>query len=215
MTKEQLEKAWPEVEQRLQMADILLFHTKNDPLRKHIRRTTDSYWNHAAIVFIPKSEMPVGGPLIVEAETTGIEVHQFKKYSDHFDHYDVGVLRYPNLTKEQRLKFVTSFVLNHIDVPYDYPRLFIFGLRSFITPWSPRFFLWLMKRFTNEKRFLCSTFVHKTFHELREHKDFELESSYVEHGDKNLQKEELHTPGDLARGKVFEWVFNKRDKDTK
>lgn len=176
-----------------------------------IQRTAKSYWNHTGLIFMSKQFLPVGGPLLVEASFVGIEIHQMKRYSDLFDEYDLGVLRYPKLTDGQREEIVMGFILSNLDVTYDYSRLAGFFVGPLLKRISVKLWARFFKRMTHQENFVCTTFVHKAFHELSMH---QRGGGFVETHDRgveSLQEEEFITPGDIAREPIFEWVFNKHE----
>jgi len=211
MTPEELQKTWSDIEESLQEGDILMFHKREGWISKKIRKTSKSYWNHTGLVFMARDKFPVGGPLIVEASFVGIEVHQMKRYTDHFDEYDIGVLRYPNLTERQKEEIVMGFILSNLDVTYDYSRLAAFFL-SPITQKLPQWFRKAyFKYFTHEESYVCTTFVHKAFHELSGHEHGKEEDETGDSEYEALLDEEFITPADIAREPIFEWVFNKQD----
>ncbi len=209
MTVEELKGVWPDVESRLEAADILLIHARGGLVSKGIQRKTGSYWNHTALVFMPKRELLIGGPLIVEAGYGGIEIHQMKRYADRFDHYDFGIKRFPNLTDEQRRKIVMSFVLSNVDVGYDFSRLAAYFISPIIQKISMKLWPKLFRSATHQDSFICTTFVHKAFHAwMNRH---QVSASFIPTKDaatRTLEIEELITPADIAADPIFEWVFN-------
>ena len=123
MSSSNLVKKWYEVEQNLQLADIILVHGKGRIFRA-IQERGDSYWNHTALVLQPpRPELGIRGAVIIGAIDGGIEVHRLRKYSERRDKFDIGVKRLPGLTDEMKKK-VLSYLLNKLDAPYDYTRLF-------------------------------------------------------------------------------------------
>ena len=116
---------WHQVERGLQIADIILVHGEARFFRA-IQRKSGSYWNHAALVLRPPDpEIGLHGAFIIGAIEKGIEVHRLRKYSENFDQFDIGVKRFPGLNDAGRAQIV-SYLLNALDAPYDYPRLFGF-----------------------------------------------------------------------------------------
>lgn len=209
MTPSELRAAWPAIERRLQTADILLFHTRTGALSRMIQKNTESYWNHSALIFLPKRGFPLGGPLIVEASYGGVEIHQMKKYADFFDTYDIGVLRYPGMKQEDRQQLVMNFILNNIDVSYDFSRLFGLFLRPLLLL-SPRLFEWATGKLIHKQNFICSTFVHHAFRDFHAHGAITLLSSVTRPGHKPLPFDEMIAPGHLALEHHFTWIFNKQ-----
>lgn len=211
MTPEEIKGKWKEIEPQLKAGDILMVHTRQNWISKRIRKTAKTYWNHTALVFMGKQFLPVGGPLIVEADFGGIKIHQMKKYADNFDKYDLGVLRYPELTEEQREEIVMGFILSNLDTTYDYTRLVGWFFGPLVRRISTRLWGKLFRGLMDQQKFVCTTFVHKAFHELSAHKQV---SGYVHTHDeetRGLEGEELISPGDIAKEPIFEWVFNQHD----
>lgn len=209
MTPDELRAAWPKIESRLVTADILLFHKRKGPITRLIQSRTESYWSHAALVFVPKKELTFGGPLIVEATYGGIEIHQMKKYSDHPESYDIGVLRYPGCSDAIRKQIVMSFILNHIDVSYDYSRLIALFLRPLLMTVSSELYSWVLRHVIHRQNFVCSTFVHQAFREL--HHNGRVVSPRRTQGTALLDPvpyEEMIAPGHLTLEPHFRWVFN-------
>lgn len=207
MRKNELIKKWPEVEQGMEIADIILVHKRSGLISSRIQKATKSYWNHVVIILKSKKTMPLGGPLFVEASFGGIEIHQMKKYADQPDLYDFGVLRYPGISEKEKKVFVRNFILSNLDVPYDYSRLMGLFIGPFLLKISP----WCFKKIGNfiihEDAFVCSTFVYKAFNKISEGKKLTLPpNGDITRG--KLKKEEMYTPGDLAKMPELKWIFN-------
>ncbi len=211
MKPETLKKKWPVIEEQLETADILLFHKRKGPITKRIQEGTGSYWNHIALIFKPKSEMPIGGPLIVEAAYSGIEIHQLKKYTDRTLLYDIGVRRFPNLTEKQKQDIVLNFILKNLDQPYDYSRLVGLFLAPLLVRISPKILLKATDYFIHENAFLCSTFAMKAFQQISEKQN--KSKSFTQHlgvQPKKKHRQELFAPADIADSDMFEWIFNEK-----
>ncbi len=209
MFPDELAAEWPGVESRLQTADILLFHKRTGPITRMIQRQTDSYWNHSALVFYPKGDLLLAGPLIVEATYGGIEIHQMKKYTDHLETYDIGVLRYPGMKDTERQRLVMNFVLNNIDISYDYSRLIGLFFRPLLLL-SPAMNEWVLGRLIHRQNFVCSTFVHQAFRDFRKRGTIAPSARTGGPGLDPVPYEEMVAPGHLAFEPHFRWVFNER-----
>jgi hypothetical protein len=207
MTPKLLRAKWPEIEQQLRVGDILFLHNRRDLISWLIRNRSHSYWSHTAMVFKDHRIITIGGPLIVEASGQGIEIHQLKKYSDFPEHFDIGIKRFPGLNYEQRIEMTKSFILNNIDTPYDYGRLFGFLFGPFIAKFSKPLQHQFQKFMIHSDAFICSSFIHKTFHHFMKHTRLPKNTD-LEHLD--LEAEEMWTPADIAKEQAFEWIFNKR-----
>lgn len=198
---------WKAVEDELEAGDILLFHHKKGFAEWLIRKRTGSYWNHAALVFKPKKELVFGGPLIVEAGgqdlSANVEMHQMKRYTDDFDKYDVGVMRYPSLSDAQRVTLVTNFMLDNIDSKYDYTRVLALYVDKFMLRFlKPVTYAKFLRRVINPGSVVCSTFVHKAFHLVDT-------SPHNYGGGMSSEVEEMFSPGDIAGSDHFVWLYNK------
>ncbi|MFH1426448.1 MAG: YiiX/YebB-like N1pC/P60 family cysteine hydrolase [Candidatus Kerfeldbacteria bacterium] len=211
MRPHELREKWPDVEKKLQVGDVILVRARRQWLARMIQRKTHSYWNHAALVFIPPKDLPFSGPLIIEAIGYGIEIHQLKRYTDNFQRYDIAVKRFHGMNDEQRRVIVRNFMLENIDVPYDYSRIVgLYIKEAVLKHFSIDFFLKAAKYLVNEDAFVCSTFAHKAFMKFEKNapqdkiKD-EKKKQFIE-----LEHKELYSPGDIAKNSSFHWIFNKR-----
>lgn len=206
--KQKRTAAWAKIEPHLQVADIILVRDKS-LLSRTIREVSQSYWSHAVIVFaIPDAKTFFNNILVISAENGGIEIHRIQKYTQHFDYYDFGVKRVSGLSGEIQEK-VLSYVLNNVDIPYDYMRLFGFLLYFFLNKFRKNGQAHLQKRFTNENAFVCSSFIQKAFYEAmpKEKKDAVI---FTKNRSSKFFLEEV-TPADIARSKNCLWLFNQHN----
>lgn len=201
-----LEKKWPKIEAQLMVGDILLFHKRRGPLSKLIQFRSKSHWSHSALVFKDQDIIKYGSPLIIEAFKSGIEVHRLKKYTQQFSEYDIGVKRFADISTEQRAELVKSFMLNNIDVPYDYGVLFTYLFSGIFARISQKLYSKFAKRFVNMDAFVCSSFIHNAFHAFKQHQTFDMQDKRLKH----IEQEKLITPAMIAADKDFEWIFNSR-----
>lgn len=197
--KKQRAEAWAKINPKLQVGDIVLSREKTW-LSKAICEATGSYWSHVSIVFaVPDKDF--NNVLLISAERTGIEIHRIQQYTKDFDFYDLGVKRIPGLSKQTREK-VLSYVLNNVDLPYDYGRLF--GL--FLDYLSNRFFgKKIMHPACNENAFICSSFIQKAFYNVLP--DNKKDSVVFKNKKDKFFLEEV-TPADIARSPKCDWIFN-------
>lgn len=206
--KQKRAAGWAKIEPHLQVADIILVRDRM-LLSRAVCSVTKSYWSHVVIVFaVPDPNTLFNNILVISAENGGIEIHRIQRYIkqfDHFDHFDLGVKRVPGLSREIQEK-VLSYVLNNVDIPYDYMRLFGFLLHFFISKFRKNSQKHLLKRFINENAFICSSFIQKAFYAVvsKEKKDTVV---FTENKSNKFFLEEV-TPADIARSKNCEWLYN-------
>ncbi len=207
--KRQIE--WQGIEPNLQVADIILVRDNEAPLSKVIRKSTNSYWSHVAMVFfVPDKELSFDNILLIGAEHRGIEIHRIQRYTHNLDRLDIGVKRIPGLPLKTRER-VVSYVLNNIDIPYDFARLFGFFFRYLFTQLrkkhqDPEH---IKKFLINRDTFICSTFIQKAFFEA-----VPQEKRHAVMFNKELPTplalEEV-TPADIARSSTCQWLYNPHD----
>lgn len=191
-----------EMTDKLQRADILLVRNREryNVVARGIQKMTDSYWNHAALVFtIKQKENPLfHDTLIIEALGRGMELHKIDRYTKRPDKYDLGVKRITGLSVEDQRK-IRAYVMQNVDVPYDYPRLvgFFFGLLT------GRYNDYLV----NNDSFICSSFIQSAFYHAIDSKEKKILFREVkEISDTTLG---YTSPGDLAKSGESEWVYNR------
>ena len=203
--KQKRAAAWAKIESQLQLADIILVRDKS-LLSRTIRSVTKSYWSHAIIVFaVPDAAMLFNNTLVISAENGGIEIHRIQKYTKHFDYFDFGVKRVPGLSAETKAK-VLSYVLNNVDIPYDYLRLFGFLMYFILSKIRKNGQAHLQKIFTNENAFICSSFIQKAFYAAVP-KEKKYAAVFKEDRSSRFFLEEV-TPADIARSKNCVWLYN-------
>ncbi|HPL93211.1 MAG TPA: YiiX/YebB-like N1pC/P60 family cysteine hydrolase [bacterium] len=205
-------EAWCKFEPKLQLADIILVHTKGSFIGWSIRKLTRSYWDHVALVFaIPNPKLQFYNYLVIEANRKGLEVHRIQEYLKNFRHYDIGVKRVPGMDLATRER-VLAFMLNQVDQPYDLPRILGFVLRSFD--------LDVLKNFSNlfvdKNDFICSSFTQKAFYEAfpenRKQDVVFREGIFKRKKTKEAFVELLNyvSPGDIGKSDKAKWLYNER-----
>lgn len=201
-------QAWSAVENQLQLADIILVHGDR-PLYRAIQKHSGSYWNHVAVVLqLPQRDKGVRGTFIIGAIDTGIEVHRLRKYSEEIDMFDIGVKRFPGLTAEMRQRII-SFMLDKIDVPYDYTRLLGYLFEGVLRFCLPKKLFKKVRRAiitSQPNSFVCGTFIQHAFFESVS-KQMQPKTFARDHMRSMLEIEET-MPADFARSENYEWVFN-------
>jgi hypothetical protein len=144
---------------------------------------------------------------VVGAESHGIEVHRIQRLTGNFDKVDLGIKRVPGLADYVR-KQVLSYVLNNVDIPYDYVRLvgfLVHAAESFFKRGNAH----LHKFLVNRDAFICSSFIQRAFHAAappeKKHRVI-FKNSF----DAISSLEEI-TPADIAQSDNCLWVYNKHD----
>lgn len=203
--------AWKKIESKLQVADIILTRDTRSALSGSIRKILGSYWNHAVIVFfVPNQSRLFKNILIISAEDHGIEIHRIQKYTKHFDYLELGVKRIPGLSEEVRAR-VLSFLMNNVDIPYDYLRLLGFLLK-FVELKLKGGNKHVKDFLINKDTFVCSSFIQKAFYNAvaKEQKQAVVFKNGIDKRDLPLALEEV-TPADIARSNNCEWIYNPHD----
>jgi len=86
----------------LKQGDILLVHSKFDPIAWIIHYFTKSYWNHVA--------WAIDAHYLIEMKATNINVCSIRKYLNW--KYDVKLIRLKNVTKDEfkeAIKYIKQF----------------------------------------------------------------------------------------------------------
>lgn len=185
---------------RLELADIILIRTKRGIKRKLLRRVTDSYWDHAAMVIFeknPKKGFPEN--LIIESAPGGVMIHKMRKYLNNSKKYDVGIKRVAWLSDDLKNRIRALMLLN-VDAPY-YKYSFWKLLIALIS--EP-----LSRGLLGRQRYSCSSFVQKSFYEAVDWNDrykVVFTGDYVS----PLQFQNVVPPGDIASSEKSEWIYNK------
>jgi len=116
-------------EGKLKRADILVTRSKGSLLGWLIRFGTQSYWNHAAMVYVIRNPgLGYDSTFIIESGGDGIDIHNIGHYFERPKKYDVGVKRlekdwFQNDSDDGGLRFrrrVRGFALEEIDDKYDH-----------------------------------------------------------------------------------------------
>ena len=119
---EEVNGALPE----LKIADVVLIRHKHNLLRFFLRKVTNSYWDHSAmVVFARNPSKGYASNIIAEAvqhgsfETRrrGVEIHKLEEYLNYPDRFDIGIKRFTDIDDTLRDR-VRSFMLMNVDAPY-------------------------------------------------------------------------------------------------
>lgn len=190
-------------------ADVILVRHKRHFMRYFLRKVTNSYWDHSAIVIFPKDPgKGFSSHVIVEAIQHGIisglrrgtEVHKFEKYLSKPHRYDVGIKRLHHLDELTRER-IRAFMLMNVDSPY-----YHLWLGKFMLAWLLPVYKKTLKR---RQRYSCSSLIQKAFYEAVDWED-KSKVMFREKGDSPIELQELISPADLAESDVIEWIWNKK-----
>lgn len=193
---------------QLMIGDIIFVRHKKSLIRSFLRKVTDSYWDHTALVIFSRNpEKGYSSNIIAEAIQyhaidawqRGVEVHKMDRYLNEPDLYDVGVKRCMNIDDEIR-DHVRAFTLMNVDAPY-YRLPFADLAFASVSKWIRKF---VLKR----QRFTCSGLIQKAYWNAA---PWERRHGFAfrDFGDSPIELQELVSPGDIARSDVCEWIWNR------
>ena len=192
----------------LEIADIVLIHHKKGLTRWLLRKVTQSYWDHVALIIFPRDRSHgYANHIIIEAIQhgmnsslkRGVEIHRLDKYLSNPKKYDIGIKRISWLDDEMKQR-VRAFMLMNVDTPY-YP-LFT---TKFILAWISKTYRQnLMRR----QRYSCSGLVQKSFYEACDWKD-RMDVIFRGPGYTPIEIQEITSPADIGHSDACEWVWNK------
>lgn len=199
-----LEEALP----NLLVGDIILMRYRRGLVYRAIREASQSYWNHAALVFDRQAVGLARQTLIIEALPRGIEIHRLEAYAADPEAFDLGIKRMKGLTDEERERF-RGFFLDAVDTPYDMTRLLAYLLRSAIAKLAgAKRTEYITRRVINVDNFVCTSFAQRAFW-LAAAPNKRDRMLFREGDDRNfLYQLEYITPGDVARSGNTEWLYN-------
>ncbi len=193
---------------KLEIADIVLVHHKKGLTRWLLRKVTNSYWDHTALViFARDKERGYANDIIIEAIQHGInsslkrgvEVHRLDKYLNNPKKYDVGIKRTGWLDDEMKQR-VRAFMLMNVDTPY-YPLI----TSKFVLAWISKSY---RKYLNRRQRYSCSGLVQKCFYEASDWKD-RMDIIFRGPGYTPIEVQEITSPADIAKSDACDWVWNK------
>jgi hypothetical protein len=204
--KEEKKKKLMEIEEihgtlpDLDVADIVLIRIKGNFKRSLLRRVTNSYWDHVAMVIFEKNPTK-GFPehLLIESAPGGVMIHKLRKYMNNSKKYDVGIKRVTWLSEDLKNR-VRALMLLNVDAPY-YPYSFWKLVFSMIS--DP-----LSRAILGRQRYSCSSFVQKCFYEAMDWNDRHMvvfSDDYVS----PLQFQNVVPPASISKSPKSEWIYNK------
>lgn len=185
----------------LEVADIVFIRHKKNWKRRLLRKVTNSYWDHTAMVLFDRDN-DRGYPenLIIESYYGGVRVHKIRRYMDNAKKYDIGIKRVPWLTDELKDR-IRAFMLLNVDAPY-YPYSFWKLLFSRISEPFSRYLL-------GRQRYSCSGFVQKSYYEGVDWLD-RYKVVFTKEYISPLQFQDTISPGEIARSKKSNWIYNEQ-----
>lgn len=198
---------------KLKVGDMIMMRYHHGFIYRSIREVTDSYWNHIALVFdVIEDAHGHRTVLVVEAGPNGIEIHRLQRYVNDPDEYAIGFKRMPLLDDASRQRFL-GFFLDVLDTPYDYTRLVGFLFReTLLRLGGTKAEDYVARRVVNAGNFICSSFAQRAYYlavpeGLRDKTFFKNDAASLDF----LHRMEYITPGDIAKSKNTEWLYNPHD----
>ncbi|WKZ28735.1 MAG: hypothetical protein QY323_04340 [Patescibacteria group bacterium] len=193
---------------QLMIGDIVMIRHKKSLVRKFLRKVTESYWDHTALIIFTKNpEKGYSSNIIAEAIQyqafdawrRGVEVHKMDRYLNDPDRYDVGVKRCMNVSNELR-DHVRAFTLMNVDAPYYRLPLADLALASI----SRTIRKFVLKR----QRFTCSGLIQKAYWNAAPWERRHM-FAFRDLGDSPIELQELVSPADIAKSDACEWIWNR------
>jgi len=193
---------------KLEVADIIVVRHKKGVMRRLLRKVTDSYWDHAALIIYPyDSDKGYSNNILIESIQYGInsslrrgvEIHRLEKYLNHPDKYDIGIKRISWLSHNIKSR-VRSYTLMNIDTPY-YP----LATSKFLLAVCCETY---RKNLLRRQRYSCSGLVQKSFYEAVDWKD-RPDVVFKGPGYTPIEIQETTSPADIAGSDACEWIWNK------
>lgn len=198
----------------LKIGDLILVHTHKDPMSRLIRATTDSYWEHVALVFDVPHQITKGVSLdevlIVETSPGNpLTVHRLQYYLMHPEIYALGFKRMPDMSDEEREKFRGLF-LEALDTPYDLKRIaliFIQMVYTWVTKMNISFNV--AGQMISTRRYICTTFAQRAYYlAVAPHKRHTVLFRGHETDIGFLEQMEKITPATIAASPNTVWLHN-------
>ena len=146
---------------KLKRADILVTRSKGSLLGWLICFGTNSYWNHAAMVYVLRnSELGYDSTFIIESGGGGIDIHNIGHYFERPKKYNVGIKRlekdwFCNDREDGGLRFrrrVRGFALEEIDDKYNHRLIVDIARRILRQLILAAIFPWLRRKDPSKRR---------------------------------------------------------------
>lgn len=186
----------------LKQTDIVLIRIKKNFLRYLLRKVTNSYWDHVALILFPKNNNKKHFyDLIIESvKPNGVEIHKLEKYLTKPEKYDIGIKRIPHLSEINRRR-VINFALLNIDTPY----YNLSRIKFFLAYISKGF----KKKLLKKQRYSCTGLVQKALYGAA---NMDTKDKFFFRADhlSPIEMEEITTPADIANSKNSKWIYNKK-----
>ncbi|MDF1496747.1 MAG: hypothetical protein P1P90_01665 [Patescibacteria group bacterium] len=193
---------------KLEVADIILVRHKKGVMRRLLRRVTQSYWDHTAMIIYPfDATKGYSNNIYIESIQYGInsslkrgvEIHRLEKYLNNPARYDIGIKRFSWLSPSIKSR-VRSYMLMNIDTPY-YP----LATSKFLLALFSDFY---KKNLLRRQRYSCSGLVQKSFYEAVDWKD-RADIVFKGPGYTPIEIQETTSPADIAESDACDWIWNK------
>ncbi|MBU0731806.1 hypothetical protein KKC88_02900 [Patescibacteria group bacterium] len=187
---------------QLQEGDLVLVQKKGSLIKYLVRRVTGGYWDHAALVLLPKN--PKKGyfhNIVIESVPGGVEVHKLSKYLENPKKFDIGIKRFPNLSEEMKTRVKASMLMN-IDAPHQRLKVSKFGFALASKSYSGKML--------SRQRFSTSGLIQKAFYEAASWEGREgiiFRDKFAS----PLELEDSTTPQDIAICTKCKWIYNKHE----
>jgi hypothetical protein len=148
-------------EGKLKRADILVTRSKGSLLGWFIRFGTNSYWNHAAMVYVIRNpELGYDSTFIIESGGAGIDIHNIGHYFERPEKYDVGIKRlekewFQGDSEDGGLRFrrrVRGFALEEIDDKYNHRLMVDIARKILRQVILAAIFPWLRRKEPSQRR---------------------------------------------------------------
>jgi hypothetical protein len=144
----------------LKIGDIILVHTRREPISRFIRYSLKSYWEHVALVFEtpPKGDINLHDSVFI-VETLpwkAIEIHKLNTLLKVKNRYIIGIKRVKILTEYERNRARNIF-LSSVGINYNWSTI-----QNLLAKIYHR--LWFLKQLNILDKYICTTFVQNSIY---------------------------------------------------